>query len=66
MTPEEIVAALESSNRALLDARKLPVSPAILDLMNHAGMKGFTLGSQVATSMMQGAIAVKLAQLEKS
>jgi len=65
MTPQEIVAALEDSNRALLESRKLPVSPAMLDLMNHAAINGFKLGSSVATSMVEGAITVKLASWGK-
>jgi hypothetical protein len=65
MTPQEIVEAHDVANRKLLESRNLPVSPAILELMNQASINGFALGSQMATSMMNGSLAVMLAKLKK-
>ena len=56
MTPHEIVAANEVSNRQLLESRNLPVSEAMLDLLGQASINGFTLGARVATSAMEAAV----------
>lgn len=65
MTPSEIVAALDEQSRKLLESRGLPVSDGIVELLNMAGMRGFKLGSDTALSMVKGALAVKLVQLDK-
>jgi hypothetical protein len=66
MTPEEIAAELHAKNRATLDTRHDPrvLSEAeILALMDAAAMKGFRLGSNVAVSMIKGALLVHLARI---
>ncbi|HJW56628.1 MAG TPA: hypothetical protein VJ577_15270 [Burkholderiaceae bacterium] len=63
MTPEEIVADLNSKNRDALyacdDYRNL-THEQVLALMDAAAMQGFKLGSNVALSMVKGALLVQL------
>lgn len=63
MTPEEIVADLNAKNRDTLYARndylKL-THDQVLSLMDSAAMQGFKLGSNVALSMVKGALLVQL------
>jgi hypothetical protein len=63
MTPEEIVVDLNTRNRELLYARddyKDLTHEQVLALMDAAAMKGFRLGSNVALSMVKGALLVQL------
>ncbi len=63
MTPEEIVADLNAKNRDTLygrpDYRNL-THEQVLALMDAAAMQGFKLGSNVALSMVKGALLVQL------
>jgi hypothetical protein len=66
MTPEEIVAEINRKNRAILFARQDYQSLApeqVLALMDAAAMRGFQFGSNVALSMVQGALFVQLARV---
>lgn len=63
MTPEEIVADLNSKNRDTLYARSDHTHlthEQVLALMDAAAMQGFKLGSNVALSMVKGALLVQL------
>lgn len=63
MTPEEIVADLNAKNRDALCARadyQNLTHDQILGLMDAAAMQGFKLGSNVALSMVKGALLVQL------
>lgn len=63
MTPEEIVADLNAKNRDMLHARADHCSlthEQVLALMDAAAMQGFKLGSNVALSMVKGALLVQL------
>ncbi|TFV88437.1 hypothetical protein E4K72_21980 [Oxalobacteraceae bacterium OM1] len=65
MTPEEIVADLNQKNRATLDAhphKDLLTYDEVLGLMDAAAMQGFRLGSNVALSMVKGALLVQLSR----
>ena len=65
MTPEEIVSELNSRNRALLYVRKdyrTLTHEQVLALMDAAAMQGFRLGSNVALSMVKGAMLVQLSR----
>ena len=65
MTPEEIVAELQTKNRELLDSEKNDArlsSRQVLALMDAAAMQGFRLGSNVSLSMVRGALLVQLAR----
>ncbi len=63
MTPEEIVADLNEKNREALhaqnDCRNL-TPEQLLALLDAAAMRGFKLGSNVALSMVKGALLVQL------
>jgi hypothetical protein len=63
MTPEEILADLNSKNRdtlhALRDFQNL-TRDEVLALMDGAAMRGFKHGTNVAMSMLQGALVVQL------
>ena len=65
MTPQEIVADLNEKNRHTLyerqDYDKLS-HEQVLALMDDAAMQGFKLGSNVALSMVKGALLVQLAR----
>lgn len=65
MTPEEIVSDLNGKNRDALYARndyhKL-THDQVLALMDAAAMQGFKLGSNVALSMVKGALLVQLSR----
>ena len=67
MTPQEIVSHLHQINRQILqshpDAQEINVEP-LLGLMDVAAMRGFQFGSNVAMSMVQGALLVQLVRLE--
>lgn len=63
MTPEEIVADLNTANRDLLDGRDelgRLTHEQVLALMEKAAMNGFKLGSNLALSMVKGALLVQL------
>jgi hypothetical protein len=63
MTPEEIVADLNEKNRHSLYERADYDSlthEQVLALMDDAAMQGFKLGSNVALSMVKGALLVQL------
>lgn len=69
MTPEEIVADLNSKNRDTLYARndyRNLTHEQVLALMDAAAMQGFTLGSNVALSMLKGALLVQLTRTVSS
>jgi hypothetical protein len=66
MTPEEIVAEINHKNRAILYTRQdyQSLTPEqVLALMDAAAMRGFQFGSNVALSMVQGALFVQLARV---
>ena len=63
MTPEEIVADLNSKNRDMLYVRKdfqHLSHEQVLALMDAAAMQGFRLGSNVALSMVKGTLLVQM------
>lgn len=63
MTPEEIVTELNIKNRDALYAREDFQNLShdqVLALMDAAAMQGFKLGSNVALSMVKGALLVQL------
>ncbi|MGE5649815.1 hypothetical protein [Noviherbaspirillum sp. UKPF54] len=63
MTPEEIVADLNGKNRDALYAHndyQHLTHEQVLALMDAAAMQGFKLGSNVALSMVKGALLVQL------
>lgn len=63
MTPEEIVNNLNEKNRETLYARddyRNLTHEQVLALMDAAAMQGFKLGSDVALSMVKGALLVQL------
>jgi hypothetical protein len=65
MTPEEIVVDLNTKNRDTLYSRQdydNLTHEQVLALMDAAAMKGFRLGSNVALSMVKGALLVQLAR----
>lgn len=62
MTGEEVVAALDAQSRKLLASKNLPVSDAMVALLNEAKLQAFNLGSNTALSMVKGALLVKLMQ----
>lgn len=62
MTPEEILTDLRAKNRSLLSVRESEVPltrEQVLMLMDAAAMQGFRLGSNVALSMLRGAVCVQ-------
>jgi urease gamma subunit len=69
MTPEEIVTDLNAQNRDMLylrnDCNKL-THEEVLALMDAAAMQGFRLGSNVALSMVKGALLVQMARSARS
>lgn len=68
MTPEEIVADLNARNRDALYTRSdyQQLSPEqVLALMDAAALQGFRLGSNVAMSLMKGALLVQLTRRGK-
>jgi hypothetical protein len=63
MTPEEIVADLNTRNRDILYTRndyQQLTHEQVLALMDSAAMQGFKLGSNVALSMVKGALLVQM------
>lgn len=65
MTPAEIVAQCDAENRQAIKAAGGVDSELIMALLNAASMRGFQLDSNVAMSMVQGSLAVKLASMDK-
>ncbi|TCS34383.1 hypothetical protein EDC30_11379 [Paucimonas lemoignei] len=66
MTSEEIVSEISRKNRDALpglDDCAFLTREQVLDLMDAAAMRGFQFGSNVALSMVQGALLVQLARL---
>lgn len=66
MTPEEIVAEINARNREVLHScesqtpeRRL-TRDQVLTLMDNAAMHGFRMGSNVALSMVKGALLVQV------
>ena len=66
MTPEEIFEDVNAKNREALSkmSGKLTGEEMVV-LMNAAAMYGFKLGSDMAMSMVKGALLTKLVQLDK-
>lgn len=63
MTPEEIVADINTKNRHTLYGRSDYANLSheqVLALMDDAAMQGFKLGSNLALSMVKGALLVQL------
>ncbi len=63
MTPDEIVNDLNTKNRDVLYSRNDfhdLTHEQVLALMDTAAMQGFRLGSNVALSMVKGALLVQL------
>jgi hypothetical protein len=69
MTPEEIVAEISRTNRTVLymqnNLQSLTLED-VLTLMDAAAMRGFRFGSNVALSMLQGELVVRLTRLKGS
>lgn len=68
MTPEEIVADLNARNRVALYARtdlQNLSAEEVLALMDKAALQGFRLGSNIAMSMVKGAILVQITRGRK-
>jgi hypothetical protein len=66
MTPDEIVIEINRKNRDALyirDDYQMLSHDQVLDLMDAAAMRGFQFGSNVALSMVQGALLVQLARM---
>lgn len=63
MTPEEIVSDINARNREALygrdDCHNL-THEDVLALMDSAAMQGFQMGSNLALSMVRGALLVQL------
>lgn len=65
MTPEEIITDLNTRNRDTLYAHHSvqQLTPEqVLALMDDAAMHGFRMGSNVAMSMVKGALLTRLAR----
>lgn len=65
MTPEEIVSDLNTKNRSLLSVRGdigHLTREQVLALMDAAAIQGFRLGSDVALSIVKGALQVQLSR----
>lgn len=63
MTPEEIVTDINTSNREALYCRAdyhHLTHEEVLALMDAAAMRGFRMGSNLALSMVKGALLVQL------
>jgi len=63
MTPEEIVNDINAMNRETLYARDdyhHLTHEEVLALMDEAAMQGFRMGSNLALSMVKGALLVQL------
>jgi hypothetical protein len=66
MTSDEIVSEISRKNRDAvpgLEDCAYMTREQVLDLMDAAAMRGFQFGSNVAMSMVQGALLVQLARL---
>jgi|GEM_PF-940595 len=69
MTPEEIVTEISRTNRDILHVRQgaeTLTREQVLSLMDAAAMRGFRFGSNVALSMLQGELVVRLTRLPAS
>ncbi|RJF98979.1 hypothetical protein [Noviherbaspirillum saxi] len=65
MTPDEIISELNTRNRDVLFGRndyQHLTHEQVLTLMDAAAMRGFKMGSNVALSMVQGALLVQMAR----
>lgn len=66
MTPDEIVSEINRKNRDALYVRddfQSLTHEQVLELMDAAAMRGFQFGSNVALSMVQGALLIQLARM---
>ncbi len=66
MTSDEIVSEINRKNRDAFPGRdecQFLTREQVLDLMDAAAMRGFQFGSNVALSMVQGALLVQLARV---
>ncbi len=66
MTPDEIVTEINRKNRDALYTRDdylMLTHDQVLELMDAAAMRGFQFGSNVALSMVQGALLVQVARM---
>ena len=69
MTSDEIVSEISRKNRDAFPVREdssFLTREQVLDLMDAAAMRGFQFGSNVAMSMVQGALLVQLARVADS
>ncbi|MEO7031353.1 MAG: hypothetical protein ABI351_05320 [Herbaspirillum sp.] len=63
MTPEEIVSQITRMNRAVLTLENHDqtfTNEQLLAMMDAAAMRGFRFGSNVALSMVEGELVVRL------
>ena len=68
MTSDEIVSEISRKNRDAFprENSSFLTREQVLDLMDAAAMRGFQFGSNVAMSMVQGALLVQLARVADS
>ena len=57
-TTQEIGDAVIQSNREFLEEKKLPVTDIMMDFLNEAGIKCFTLGSRSSLAAMEAKIVL--------
>ena len=66
MTPEEVFTEVDTKNREALSKLAGKFSgEEMLALMNASAMYGFRLGSNLALSMLKGALLTKMMQARK-
>lgn len=66
MTPEEVFAEVDAKNREALSKMSGKLTgEEMVALMNASAMHGFRLGSNLALSMLKGALLTKMMQAEK-
>lgn len=63
MTAEELIRELDAQSRAAIRAAGGVESDVIMRLLREVGLRGFSLGSNVACSMLEGALHVQLAAM---
>ena len=66
MTPEEIAVEISKKNRDMLctwNSTQRMSQEEILTLMDEAAMRGFRFGSDVALSMVQASLLLRLARV---
>lgn len=66
MTSEEIVSEISRKNRAAFpgcEECESMTREQVLELMDAAAMRGFQFGSNVALSMVQGALLVQMVRV---